>query len=52
MKKWEKRKGGMSEPRGRNCHNSEGAGVLETVDMATKGQTQETAGGDDASTAK
>lgn len=47
----ERRKSGMSNLE-EDCHNSEGGSVLETVVIATVGQTQETAGGDDITRAK
>lgn len=47
----EKRKQRRGESKG-GCHNSEGGGVLETVVIATIGQTQETAGGDDVTREK
>lgn len=43
---------GDAEPGGGTCHSPEGAGVLVMVVMVTVGQTQETAGGDDVTSAK
>lgn len=56
--KWEKRKWGKKrKKRGmsnleKETHDSEVAGVLVMVVMATVGQTQETMGGDDVTRAK
>lgn len=53
--KWMQTRGGrergMFSLKGATCHNSEWAGVLVTVVMATVTQTQETVGGDDVTRA-
>ncbi len=47
----ERREKGMFTLKGATCHNSEWAGILVTVVMATVTQTQETVGGDDVTRA-